>query len=204
MRLTRTFVTAACLLLHWGFGHAQGVPVLRPGLLAGCPLPAPALFEKSAPFRIEVDLTLRATGVVDAVQLLKSSGSEAIDHAFLAAASQCRFVAVRGDAAKYELRHTLRFGLERNPLPLTGAYRCFPVPYPALARRLGEQGTSEVSFEIQGDDAPNVVLRRSSGSERLDRHAVNLVSSCVSNSSVLAELDRGKRYSQAITFKLEE
>lgn len=178
--------------------------MLRPGLLPGCPLPAPDLMKRSAPFRVEVDLTLRATGVVDAVQLLKSSGSEALDQAFLAAASQCRFFAVRGDAAKYDLRQTLRFGLARNPLPLDGAYRCFPVPYPVLARRFREQGTSEVSFEIQSDDAPKVILRRSSGSERLDRHAIDLVSSCVSNSSVLAELDRGRPYLQAITFKLEE
>lgn len=204
MRLSQIFAAAAYLLLQSGVGHAQGTPMLRPGLLPGCPLPAPDLLRRSAPFRVEVELTLRATGVVDAVQLLKSSGSEALDQEFVAAASRCRFVSVLGDAAKYDLRHTLRFGLERNPPSLDGAHRCFPVPYPTLARRLGEQGTSEVAFEVQGDEVPKVTLQRSSGFDRLDRHAINLVSSCVSNSSVLVELDRGKPYSQAITFKLEE
>ncbi len=62
------------------------------------------------------------------------------------------------------------------PTPLAYATR-HPVPYPALAKRRGEQGTVLLRVLIGGDGVPQrVEIERSSGSTLLDRAARDAVS----------------------------
>lgn len=51
-----------------------------------------------------------------------------------------------------------------------------PPPYPALSRRLGEQGSVMLRVQIRDDGIPaEVTIHRSSGSPRLDRAALEAV-----------------------------
>jgi TonB family protein len=186
--------TQLLLIVGCGFAarsSAQSPPaVLQPPLLPGCALPSPKLIAAAAPVDVELNIAIAQSGSVVNIEIHRGSGNPELDAAFISAARACRFagVDVVSVEERYKLEQKLRFRFDGG-LPPIGINQCFPTEYPSLARRRGEEGTTAIRFLVPaGDAAPEVKLAHSSGSGSLDKRALLVASSCLSNVSVRAEL----------------
>lgn len=91
-------------------------------------------------------------------------------------------------------------------LPSSGAsYLQNPAPvYPAISKRLGEQGKAVVRVLIGADGTPQKVeLKRSSGYDRLDRAAVDYVMKCRYVPGKVGGVPQAMWYEAPVSFVLE-
>lgn len=202
------FAIPVSLVLGYGFvgsAGAQSRPaVAQPRLMPGCALPSAKLMAAAAPVDVELALAVAPSGAVVNVSVQRGSGHEELDAAFATAAGACRFARVSGAGAEghAQRQYTLRFQYGGGGSP-RGFFGCFPTEYPAMARRMEEEGTTGVSFMVPAaDGAPEVKLTRSADSKSLDSEALLIASSCLANPGVRAEWEPGRWYHQPIRWVL--
>jgi TonB family protein len=185
---------------------AEPMPLPRHArLLAGCALPEAGLIVQGGSFKIQLDLAVMPTGEVDAVKLLKSSGSAFLDEAFVAASRACRFMPVVEANIPNSHRFQHRLDYTSQPgVPPRGVHGCFMIEYPPVARRNDEQGTVEVLFRALKDGGQEIRLARSSGSPVLDSVTMGVAAECLPNASVRAPLQPDQWYRQAVTWVLRD
>ncbi len=95
---------------------------------------------------------------------------------------------------------------DRVELPSSGAaYLQNPAPiYPALSKRLGEQGRVLVRVLIGADGVPQQAeLKRSSGFDRLDRSALDYVMRCRYVPGKVGGVPQAMWYEAPVSYVLE-
>jgi len=92
-----------------------------------------------------------------------------------------------------------------EPPSSSASYLHNPAPvYPALSKRLGEQGQVLVRVLIGADGSPQQAeLKRSSGFERLDRSALEYVMKCRYIPGKVAGVPQAMWYEAPVNFVLE-
>lgn len=185
---------------------AQARPgVSQPRLMPGCALPSAKLMAAAAPLDVELVLGVAPSGDVVNVAMRRGSGDDALDAAFVAAARACRFTSAAGAGAEPapQRQHTLAFQYAGGRSS-RGFFGCFPTGYPAVARRLDEEGTTGIAFMVPATDAPaQVKLTQSAHSRSLDSEALLIASSCLANPSVRGEWEPDRWYHQPIKWVLQ-
>ena len=201
------FATRLSLVVACGFAAsatAQSLPS-QPRLMPGCALPSAKLLAAAAPVDVELVLGVAPSEDVADVSVRRGSGNVELDTAFVAAARACRFTRAAGAGAEPGLQrqHTLRFQYAGGR-SARGFFGCFPTEYPAVARRMDEEGTTGISFMVPATDAPaQVKLTHSAQSRSLDSEALLIASSCLANPGVRGEWEPDRWYHQPIKWVLQ-
>ena len=202
--LRRVALVVACAAAAGPATSQISAATAAPVLLPGCELPSPRLMRAAAPFGVDMDLTVLPDGSVDKVEFRKAAVDDGLNNAFIEAARLCRFTPARilATGESTSGRATLSYAMVGNEPQLLGLARCFPVGYPPLSRRLGEEGLVVIDLYQPREGGPPLTrVSRSSGSVRLDAMALSMVTACLSKPEVHKDLP--VRFQQPVRFQLD-
>lgn len=206
-RVARTAMLAAAAA---GLAGCTAGPLIQPAtpalhrppmIQAGCLLPAPELFAPSGGTQfIDIQLQVQADGRATDFRVVRSSGSAALDAAFLEAARQCRYTpalarSMQPVAHEFKLRQGWGGGSG-----FVGVGRCFRPTLPVATIAAARARDIRVSFALPNSPGQEPDVRVEPGPDpELDALAKVATRECLKHAEAQIGLRQGTWYSVVFT-----